>query len=125
MLGSPSHPQIISVLGFVGTIIAAVGYLPQIVHLAHEHCSAGVSIKAWCLWILSSLLIGTHAFVVFDLVFIALEVVNLAAMAMSSCWPGVIKECSAGSTGAMRSGSWAIVGANLAGGKAPIVYCCA
>ena len=73
--------QVFSAIGFIGTILAAVGYLPQIVHLAREHCSAGVSIKAWCLWILSSVLIATHAFAVFDLVFIALQVVNIVAIA--------------------------------------------
>jgi len=73
--------QVTSVLGFVGAVIAAVGYLPQIVHLAGEGCSAGVSVKAWYLWLLASLLIATHAFAVFNAVFIALQVVNVLAIA--------------------------------------------
>lgn len=73
--------QVTSVLGFIGTVIAAIGYLPQTVHLAREGCSAGVSVKAWCLWLLSSVLIATHAFAVFNAVFIALQVVNILAIA--------------------------------------------
>ena len=72
--------HIFSVLGFIGTILVAIGYLPQIVHLARERCSAGVSVKAWYLWLLSSVLIAGHAFVVFDLVFIVLQVVNILAI---------------------------------------------
>ena len=68
------------VLGFIGTIIVAIGYLPQIVHIAREGCSPGVSVQAWYLWLLSSLLIATHAFTVLDTVFIALQVVNVLAI---------------------------------------------
>jgi uncharacterized protein with PQ loop repeat len=74
--------QLFSVLGFVGTIIVAVGYLPQIIHLARERCSAGVSVGAWSLWLLSSVLIAGHAFVVSDWVFIALQIVNILAIAI-------------------------------------------
>ena len=73
--------QVFSVLGFIGTFIVAIGYLPQVVHLAREGCSAGVSVAAWYLWLLASLLIVGHAFVVFDRVFIALQVVNILAIA--------------------------------------------
>jgi hypothetical protein len=72
--------EVTSILGFGGTVVAAIGYLPQIVHLAGEHCSAGVSVKAWYLWLLSSVLIATHAFVVLNAVFIALQVVNIFAI---------------------------------------------
>ncbi len=73
--------QVTSVLGFIGTIIVAIGYLPQIVHLGREGCSAGVSVQAWYLWLLASLLIATHAFAVLDTVFIALQLVNILAIA--------------------------------------------
>ena len=73
--------QVTSVLGFIGTILVAIAYLPQIGHMARERCSAGVSVKAWYLWLLSGLLIATHAFAVLDTVFIALQVVNILAIA--------------------------------------------
>lgn len=67
-------------LGFVGAVMVAVGYVPQIRHLAREHCSAGVSIAAWQVWLLSSVLIFSHALEVFDLVFITLQTVHIVAI---------------------------------------------
>jgi lipid-A-disaccharide synthase-like uncharacterized protein len=68
------------IVGLVGTLIVAVAYLPQIVHLARERCSAGVSLDAWMLWLLGSALIFSHALVVMDVVFVALQAVNILAM---------------------------------------------
>jgi hypothetical protein len=38
-----------------------LAYVPQVVHLGKEHCSAGVSRRAWAMWLVSSLLVGTLA----------------------------------------------------------------
>jgi uncharacterized protein with PQ loop repeat len=73
---------LLNALGFIGTIIVAIGYLPQIAHMARQRCSAGVSISARFVWLLASLLIATHAFVVFDVVFMVLQVVNILAGVM-------------------------------------------
>jgi uncharacterized protein with PQ loop repeat len=54
--------QIIRILGFAGIAISCIAYVPQIVHLAKEHCSAGISIKAWLLWLLATLLMFLHAY---------------------------------------------------------------
>jgi lipid-A-disaccharide synthase-like uncharacterized protein len=70
------------ILGFAGTVIAAIGFLPQIRHLAREHCSAGVNVAAWQIWLLSSVLILFHALVVFDVVFVTLQTVNIAAVTL-------------------------------------------
>jgi lipid-A-disaccharide synthase-like uncharacterized protein len=72
--------QVSQILGFLGTVTVAIGYLPQVSHLAKEHCSAGVSIVAWQIWLLSSFLIFSHAFEVFDLVFITLQTVHIVAI---------------------------------------------
>ena len=74
--------QASQILGFVGTVTVAIGYLPQIIHLARERCSAGVSVRAWQIWLLSSVLIFSHAFEVFDVVFMALQTVNSGAMVL-------------------------------------------
>ena len=68
------------IVGLFGTLIVASAYVPQIVHLAKERCSAGVSLHAWTLWLLGSALIFAHALVVMDLVFVALQAVNILAM---------------------------------------------
>jgi uncharacterized protein with PQ loop repeat len=45
-------------LGVAGIAISMLAYMPQVVHLAKEHCSAGVSSRAWAMWLVSSLLVG-------------------------------------------------------------------
>jgi lipid-A-disaccharide synthase-like uncharacterized protein len=68
-------------LGVVGIAISMLAYLPQIVHLAKEHCSAGVSSRAWSMWLLSSVLIGALAVHRHDPVFVLLQVSSLASAA--------------------------------------------
>ncbi|HEU5249654.1 MAG TPA: PQ-loop repeat-containing protein [Thermoanaerobaculia bacterium] len=72
--------QVSQVLGFLGAVTVAIGYLPQIRHLARERCSAGVSVVAWEIWLLSSFLVFSHAFEMLDLVFITLQTVQIAAI---------------------------------------------
>lgn len=72
--------QASQIAGFAGTLIVAVAYLPQVIHLIREHCSAGVSLNAWLLWLLGSILILSHAFNVMDIVFVVLQVINIVAI---------------------------------------------
>ena len=67
------------VFGFVGTGLVIVGYIPQIVHLIKERCTAGISIPAFSLWCVASLLFVIHAAVIRDQVFVVLQSVNLVA----------------------------------------------
>lgn len=64
-------------LGFVGTAIVIIAYLPQITHLIKEHCSAGTSLRAYLLWFIASLLLFSRAFMIRDAVFITLQISNL------------------------------------------------
>ncbi len=66
-------------IGFVGTIIVVVAYMPQIIHLVKAQCSAGISLRAYNLWLLSSFLLLGHAFNLNDAVFIALQSYQLGA----------------------------------------------
>jgi lipid-A-disaccharide synthase-like uncharacterized protein len=70
------------ILGGVGIGISMLAYLPQVVHIAKEHCSAGVSSRAWMMWLLSSLLIGALALHRHDIVFILLQVSSLTSAAV-------------------------------------------
>ncbi len=70
------------ILGTVGIAISMLAYLPQVVHLAKEHCSAGVSSRAWTMWLLSSLLIGALALHRHDVVFILLQISSLGSAAV-------------------------------------------
>ena len=67
------------VLGVVATGLVIAGYVPQIVHLVKERCTAGISISAFALWCLASLLFLIHAAMIKDAVFVAVQSVNLVA----------------------------------------------
>jgi len=73
---------VFGILGGVGIGISMLAYLPQVVHIAKEHCSAGVSSRAWMMWLLSSVLIGALALHRHDIVFILLQVSSLTSAAV-------------------------------------------
>ena len=66
-------------LGIVATGLVIVGYVPQIAHLISQHCTAGISISAFSLWCLASLLFLIHAAMIGDAVFVVVQAVNLVA----------------------------------------------
>ena len=66
-------------IGIGGIALSVLAYVPQVVHLAQEHCSAGVSRRAWAMWLLSSVLVGVVAVRQRDLVFILLQISTLAS----------------------------------------------
>jgi lipid-A-disaccharide synthase-like uncharacterized protein len=70
---------VFEVLGIVGIAISVAAYVPQVFHLWHEHCSAGVSSPAWALWLVSGLLVGALALHRQDPVFIMLQVTSLTS----------------------------------------------
>ena len=70
------------ILGIVATGLVIVGYVPQIAHLITQHCTAGISIPAFSLWCLASLLFLIHAVMIGDAVFVVVQAVNLAAAAL-------------------------------------------
>ena len=57
-----------------------VAYAPQIWHLYREGCSAGISVRAYALWIGGSLLFLGHATIIEDPVFTLVQVVNVLAL---------------------------------------------
>ena len=67
------------IIGFVGTGLVIVGYVPQILHLVQERCTAGISIPAFSLWCAASLLFLVHATMIGDAVFVLVQIVNLVA----------------------------------------------
>ncbi|MDP3948748.1 MAG: PQ-loop repeat-containing protein [bacterium] len=68
--------------GFLGTAAAILAYLPQIIHLVKEHCSAGISRYAYALWLSASALLLVHALLIDDKVFTILMAFNTAANAL-------------------------------------------
>jgi lipid-A-disaccharide synthase-like uncharacterized protein len=76
-----SETTVFELLGFAGITIGVLAYVPQVVHLAREQCSAGVSGGAWTMWLISSMLIGALALHRRDPVFIALQASSLSSTA--------------------------------------------
>jgi len=66
-------------VGFLGTALVIVAYMPQIAHLLKKQCAAGISLKAYALWLASSFLLLGHAFNLNDPVFIALQSYQVGA----------------------------------------------
>jgi lipid-A-disaccharide synthase-like uncharacterized protein len=73
---------VFEMLGIAGIAISILAYVPQVVHLGREHCSAGVSRRAWAMWLASSVLIGTLALYRRDPVFILLQISTLTSAAV-------------------------------------------
>jgi lipid-A-disaccharide synthase-like uncharacterized protein len=73
---------VFEILGMAGIAISVAAYVPQVVHLAREHCSAGVSGRAWVMWLVSSILVGMLAVHRRDPVFILLQTCTLTSAAV-------------------------------------------
>ncbi|MGH6890873.1 MAG: PQ-loop domain-containing transporter, partial [Dongiaceae bacterium] len=69
-------------IGFVGTALVIIAYLPQIHHLITERCSGGISIKAYGLWFVAGFLMLVHAVAIADPVFMALQGYQIGASAL-------------------------------------------
>lgn len=74
---------VFQILGILGVAISVAAYVPQVVHLWREGCSAGVSSRAWTMWLISSVLILALALHQREPVFVALQVINLASIAVT------------------------------------------
>jgi lipid-A-disaccharide synthase-like uncharacterized protein len=70
------------ILGIIGIAISAAAYVPQVVHLGREHCSAGVSTRAWLMWLAGGVLVGALALHRRDPVFILLQLSGLSSAAV-------------------------------------------
>ena len=66
-------------LGALATGLVIAGYVPQIVHLIRERCTAGISLLAFSVWCVAALLFLIHAVMIDDAVFISVQAVNLVA----------------------------------------------
>lgn len=64
------------ILGFIGAALVAIAYVPQIAHIITKHCAYGISVKAWLLWLVASLLILPHALTSGNTVFMILQPIN-------------------------------------------------
>lgn len=66
----------VEIIGFVGSGLVIWAYVPQIRHLVKEHCSVGISRRAYVLWFIAALFLLAHAVMIRDVVFIFLQTAN-------------------------------------------------
>lgn len=65
------------IAGFIGTVLVITGYFPQIYHLVKEHCSAGLSVRAFILWTAASALFLVHSVIIGDIIFQIVQGISL------------------------------------------------
>ena len=86
------HPS--QFLGFAGVALGFVGYMPQVVHLLRQRCSAGLSVHAYLIWLTAAVLLLTHALLIYDGVFIALQafgaVLDIAVLFLAIKYRGTV-----------------------------------
>jgi len=68
--------------GCVGTALVIIAYIPQVFHLTAKKCSEGISLRAYAMWSLGSLLLLIYALSIEAPVFIALTGFQLGATLM-------------------------------------------
>ena len=68
------------ILGSIGAAIILLAYVPQIFHMISKKCSAGVSIRAWGIWLLGSALMLLHAINLQDIIFLCAQITNVVAI---------------------------------------------
>jgi uncharacterized protein with PQ loop repeat len=83
------------IIGWIGTVLVVVAYLPQIRHLYVERCAWGISISTWVIWLIASAFLLAYAIVTRGSTFIAVQAINLIAIVLTINW-----QCEA--TGSVR-----------------------
>lgn len=70
----------IRLIGWAGSAVVIIAYWPQIHHLYVEKCAWGLSLLTWLLWLVSSSLLLTYAFMLADSLFICVQIINITAI---------------------------------------------
>ncbi|HJP65570.1 MAG TPA: PQ-loop repeat-containing protein [Actinomycetota bacterium] len=70
------------VLGLAGVALSVAAYVPQVAHLGREHCSEGVSERAWAMWLIGGLLIGVMAVRHGDAMFVMVQAGSITSSAI-------------------------------------------
>ncbi|MBI5420998.1 MAG: lipid-A-disaccharide synthase N-terminal domain-containing protein [Parcubacteria group bacterium] len=69
--------MILQTIGFAGTIIGTIAYIPQVISLLKNKNSKGVNIITWTTWLVSTVMILAYALSIHDAVFILVQLLNL------------------------------------------------
>ena len=67
-------------LGWVGTALVIVAYVPQIRHLYIEKCAWGISISTWLIWLVAGAMLLSYCVFRNDTLFTFVQVINITAI---------------------------------------------
>ena len=67
-------------LGWAGTALVIVAYVPQIGHLYVEKCAWGISISTWLIWLVAGVLLLSYCIFRNDTLFTYVQVINITAI---------------------------------------------
>jgi len=67
-------------LGWIGTALVIVAYLPQIRHLYVEKCAWGISISTWLIWLIAGALLLSYCVFRNDTLFTFVQAINITAI---------------------------------------------
>jgi lipid-A-disaccharide synthase-like uncharacterized protein len=67
-------------LGWAGTALVIVAYVPQIRHLYVEKCAWGISISTWLMWLVAGVLLLSYCIFRNDTLFTFVQVINITAI---------------------------------------------
>jgi lipid-A-disaccharide synthase-like uncharacterized protein len=67
-------------LGWAGTALVIVAYVPQIRHLFVEECAWGISISTWLIWLVAGSLLLSYCILRHDTLFTFVQVINITAI---------------------------------------------
>jgi len=70
----------IEMLGWVGTALVVIAYVPQIRHLYVEKCAWGISISTWLIWLVAGALLLTYCILRNETLFTFVQSVNITAI---------------------------------------------
>ena len=67
-------------LGWAGTALVIVAYVPQLHHLYVEKCAWGISISTWLIWLVAGALLLSYSIVRNDTLFTFVQGINITAI---------------------------------------------
>lgn len=70
----------IEMVGWAGTALVIVAYVPQIRHLYVEKCAWGISITTWLIWLVAGALLMSYCLVRNDTLFTFVQGINITAI---------------------------------------------
>ncbi len=73
-------PLKMELLGWVGTALVIVAYVPQIRHLYVEKCAWGISISTWLIWLVAGVLLLSYCIFRNDTLFTFVQAINITAV---------------------------------------------